>query len=98
MITPIKVNEAKAGLTLLLDDAGVRGPVDRYLLLEPNIAEAWFVQLQRAGLADGLDVWDVIAGKDALIADLLWQFPTGAGKTNPALLRTSPALLGATRP
>lgn len=83
-------------LSLYLYDAGIRSPEDQYLALNRQIAQSWFGQLQRAGLAQGLDVFDVVAGKDALIAELIMQMPTGSGKSNPALLsleRPTPALL-----
>lgn len=88
--TPIRVAAAQAALNQYLDDAGITNPLDRYNALQRQIAQTWLQQLQRAGLADGLDVWDVIAGKDALIAALIWQIPTGAGKSHPAMLEAQP--------
>ena len=92
MITPIKVNEAKAALSLFLDDAGIPNAADRHNALNCQIAATWFEYLKRAGLAEGLDVFDVVAGKDALITELVAQMPTGAGKTNPALVLERPAM------
>lgn len=83
---PIKVDEAKQALTLYLDDAKIFNASDRYRSLNRFSSKSWFIELSQAGLAEGLDVWDVIAGKDALMADLIWQMPTGSGKSNPALL------------
>ena len=82
MTTPIKVDEAKAALSLFLDDAGIADPTARYIALNRQYANTWLDYLTRAGLAEGLDVWDVIAGKDALTVDLLMAMPIGAGKSH----------------
>lgn len=73
--TPIRVDAAKAALNQYLDDASITAPADRYAALNRQIAMTWLQQLQRAGLADGLDVFDIIAGRDALIGALIWQMP-----------------------
>lgn len=98
MITPIKVAEAKIALGLYLDDAGIKEPADRYNALNRQIARTWLDMLNSVGLAAQLDVFDVMAGKDELLCELIWQMPTGSGKSNPALLsleRPTPALLEA---
>ena len=88
--TPILVDAAKAALNQYLDDAGITEPVDRYTALRRQIAVTWLNQLQGAGLAADLDVWDIIAGIDALAGDLIWQMPHGGGKSKPALLEVQP--------
>ena len=91
--TPIRVAAAQAALNQYLDDAGITAPVDRYNALQRQIARTWLQQLQGAGLAAGLDVWDVVAGKDALIGALIWEMPVGGGKSDPALLALRPSPL-----
>lgn len=86
MATPIKVNEAKAALAILLNAAGVRDVVQQYLLLEEYTAGLWFQMLQNCKLDSGLDVWDVISGKTALIEQLIPQFPRKVGETDRALV------------
>lgn len=71
--TPIRVDAAKAALNQYLDDAGITEPRGRFDALNRQIAMTWQQQLQRAGLATDLDVFDIIAGRDALIGALIWQ-------------------------
>lgn len=92
-LTPIRVGAAKAALNQYLDEAGVTAPADRYAALNRQIAVTWLRQLQSAGLADGLDVFDIIAGKDAMIADLIWEMPTSGGASDVALLALRPSPL-----
>ena len=96
MTTPIMVKEAKIALGLYLDDAGIKEPMDRYNALNRQIARTWLDMLQRVGLAARLDVFDVMAGKDELLCELIWQIPTGSGKSHVGVLsieRPTPALL-----
>ena len=90
MRTPIRVDAAKAALNQYLDDAGITRPLDRYNALQRQNARLWLQQLQSATLADGLDVFDIIAGREALLDELIWEIPTGAGKSHPAMLEVQP--------
>lgn len=74
-MTPILATEAKAALALYLDDAGVESVGDRHAALRREYAYTWLAKLQEAGLANGLDVWDVIAGRDLLCEELMAQMP-----------------------
>lgn len=88
--TPIRVAAAQAALNQYLDDAGITNPLDRYTALQRQIAMTWLQQLQRAGLATDLDVFDIIAGKGELSAQLIWQLPqnVGQGEYRPSEIAT----------
>lgn len=73
--TPIRVDAACAALNQYLDDAGITAPRARFDALNRQRAASWLQQLQSAGLADGLDVRDIIAGRHALIGELILSMP-----------------------
>lgn len=83
--TPIRVAAAQAALNQYLDDAGITAPLDRYTALQRQIAMTWLQQLQRAGLATDLDVFDIIAGKGELSAQLQ---NIGQGEYRPSEIAT----------
>lgn len=82
MTTPILAARAAERLATYLDRHEITEPVDRYAALRRSLAVAWLSTLVRHGLADGLDVWDVIAGLDLLAAKEIMRFPTGSGKSH----------------
>ena len=95
MITPILAEQAAERIGVYLDKCGITDPVDRYLALKISVADAstWLNTLNKDGLGDGLDAWDVIAGLDLLAAKEIMRFPIGGGKSNAALLTAAPYML-----
>ena len=95
MITPILADLAAERVATYLNRCGITDPVDRYRALRLSVADAptWLNTLNNEKLGDGLDVWDVIAGLDLLAAKEIMRFPTGAGKSHPALLTAAPCML-----
>lgn len=85
MTTPILAELAAARLATYLDQCGITEPVDRYAALRRSVAITWLRTLERANLADGIDVWGIIAGIDLLAERTIMQFPIGSGKSQPAL-------------
>lgn len=84
MTTPIQAELAAARLATYLDQCNIAEPADRYAALRRSVAITWLRTLDRAALADGIDVWDIIAGIDLLAERTIMQFPTGSGKSRPA--------------
>lgn len=84
MTSPIQAELAAARLATYLDQCSITEPTDRYAALRRSVAITWLRTLERAALADGIDVWDIIAGIDLLAERTIMQFPTGNGKTQPA--------------
>lgn len=85
MTTPILSDRAIDLFNAFMDEAGIVTVAERHDCLNAHRSDQWLALFKSQGYAQGMDVWDIIGGKEILNERLMMQLPTSGGKTDAVL-------------